>query len=750
MNGCQIFVSSNFKNVDYLCLQGNNQIMRFLLVSFLISLSSILQAQTEKLTIRDITATGKTYAKGVSGIRHMLDGNHYSVMDGGKVIKYSYADASFSEVLFDQSAAKSKGMAYNMDNYQISKSGERLLIQTNTRSVYRHSKMSTYYLWDFANETLTQIFDGKQVFYATLSPDEDKVAFVFENNLYLQSLIDGKVTQITKDGEQNKVLNGMTDWVYEEEFAFIRAFEWSPEGDFIAFVRFDESEVKQYEIPVYVGRSYPYMYEYKYPKAGEDNSVVNVKIYNVAKGQTVDADLGTEKDIYIPRIKWINENELCITRLNRLQNHLELLKADAAKGKTKVFYEEKSMTYIDITDDLTFLDGGKSFIISSEQDGYNNLYHFSMKGKLINIVAKGKYDVTEFLGYDDENKVLYYQSAEESPLERHLYKVNLDGTNKKMLVQGDGTHEASFSKNFKYYLHTFSNINTPPVISVRDNNNEVVRVLESNEDFAKSWSEFAGLPFEFFTVKAADGETDLNAWKVEPEGFDANKEYPLLMFVYGGPGSQMVKNTWYTSNKAWFQYLAQQGYYVICVDNRGTGARGVDFKKCTYKNLGQIEVEDQIAAAEQFAKLPYIDADRIGMFGWSYGGFMTSHCLARSKVFKTGVAVAPVTSWEYYDNIYTERYMQRPQDNEAGYDNTRVMKFAEGLRDKNYLLVHGSFDDNVHPQNAFELMNTLVQMNIPFDSEIYVNKNHGIYGGLTRLHLYTKMTEFLDENLKGE
>ncbi|MGB0431790.1 MAG: DPP IV N-terminal domain-containing protein [Bacteroidia bacterium] len=343
-----------------------------LLFSIILSITTMAQ-NNDKLTLSDIWASGKTYAKGVYGMRHMLDGNHFSVMESGKVIKKSYADKDFAEVIFDQNEAKGKGMKYNMGNYQISKSGDLLLIQTNTTAIYRHSKKSTYYLWNFKTESLTEVYNGKQVLYATLSPNEDKVAFVFENNLYIQQVNDGAVTQITNDGERNKILNGMTDWVYEEEFAFIRAFEWSPTGEFIAFVRFDESKVKQYQIPVYVGASYPDMYTYKYPKAGENNSVVNVKIYNVDANTTVDASLGTETDIYIPRIEWINDNDLCITRLNRLQNHLELLKADAKKGKTKVFYEEKSMTYIDISDDLTFLDNGKSFIISSEQDGFNNL-----------------------------------------------------------------------------------------------------------------------------------------------------------------------------------------------------------------------------------------------------------------------------------------------------------------------------------------------------------------------------------------
>lgn len=722
--------------------------MRYTLVLLAICSSVLLQAQNKKeaLSLENIHYYGTTNPKGVYGLRHMDNGTHYSRMESGKVVMYDYK-AGESKVLFDSEDAKKQGMEYPMNNYEISKSGDRLLIETNTTSVYRHSKKSTYYIWDFTSKKLSKLFNGAQVFYATFSPDETKAAFVFENNLFIEDLVNGKYTQVTSDGEMNKVLNGMTDWVYEEEFALIRAFEWSPDGKHIAYLRFDESAVKQYQIPVYKAGSYPEMYTYKYPKAGEDNSKVRLITYNVGTNMGTKIDLGSNEDIYIPRIMWTPQNKLCFQRLNRLQNHFELLLANPGQSKAAVVYSEKSETYIDVTDDLTFIDGGKSFIISSEQDGYNHLYHYGIDGKRIAQITKGNYDVTSFYGYYPRTKTLYYQAAEKSPMERHVYSVKVNGRSKKLLLSEAGTHEASFSSNFKYYVHTHSAINTPPVVSVKSGS-KTVRVLEDNKKFKNYWTEELGAqPMEFFTVKAADGVTDLNGWKIEPVGFDANKSYPLLMFVYGGPGSQMVKNTWYTSNKAWFQYLASKGYYIACVDNRGTGARGVAFKKCTYKTLGQIETQDQIAAAEQLAALNYIDEDRVGMFGWSYGGFMASLCLAKGEVFNTAIAVAPVSSWEYYDNIYTERYMQRPIDNEEGYDNTRVFNFVDGMRGKDYLLVHGTFDDNVHPQNAFEIMNALVSKNISFDSELYVNKNHGIYGGFTRLHLYKKMTAFLEDSM---
>ena len=719
--------------------------MRFIvllltLVPFLVE----AQDKREKLTLEDIHLYGKTYPKGVYGLRHMDNGTHYSVKKKGQVVMYDYKKGK-STVLFDQKDAKEAGMKYDMNNYHISGSGKQLLIETNTTPVYRHSKKSSYYLWNFKSKDIKALFNGKQVFYATLSPDEKKVAFVFENNLYVEDIATGKSTQITSDGIQNEIINGMTDWVYEEEFALIRAFEWSSDSRTIAFVRFDESNVKQYQIPVYKEGSYPDMYTYKYPKAGEDNSIVSVKLYNVANKKLINVDLGSEKDIYIPRIKWTGNGKLIVQRLNRLQNHFELLKVDRQTGKSSTVYDEVSSTYIDITDDLTFLEDG-SFIISSEKDGFNHLYHYSSSGQPIKQITKGEYDVMEFIGYDKKNKLVYFQSAEKSPLERHIYSVGLDGSGKGVLDPSPGTHSGSFSKDFKYYIHTYSNINRAPVVSIKTNAGRLYRVLEDNQEFQERWKEMECQPFTFLKVAAADG-TELNGWQLKPKNFSADKKYPLLMFVYGGPGSQMVKNTWYTSNKGWFQYLAQQGYYIVCVDNRGTGARGADFKKMTYKQLGVIESEDQIAAANELSKLPYIDEKRIGMFGWSYGGYMTSLCLSKGKIFKTGVAVAPVTSWAFYDNIYTERFMQRPIDNPEGYANTTVMEHIDGLRNKSYLLVHGSFDDNVHPQNAFVLMKALVDKNISFDSEIYVNKNHGIGGGYTRIHLYKKMTTFILDNL---
>ncbi|MCB0737170.1 MAG: S9 family peptidase [Bacteroidetes bacterium] len=722
--------------------------MKFLAitVALFMSFGSFAQNKRENVTLQDVWASGRFYPKSVNGIRHAIDGEHFTVSENGRVIKKSYTDKSYEEVLFNQETAKSQGMAGDMSEYEISQTGNWLLITTNCQPIYRHSKKCVYYLWNFNESKLYTVNNGKAVMYATLSPDEKKVGYVYENNLYYQNIGSEDNVQVTTDGEKNKILNGMSDWVYEEEFVLVRAFEWSPNSEMLAYVRFDESDVKQFQIPVYKGGNYPEMYTYKYPKTGEDNSKVLVRIFNLTTKKSVQANVGSETDIYLPRIKFTPNNQLCITKMNRWQNELDLLLVNNQTGATTKLYSEKSETYIDVTDDLTFIKDG--FIISSEESGYNHLYCYDMQGGKKRAITTGEFDVTSFIGYDETSKTVYYESAEQSPLERHIYSIKVNGKKKKLLTPGAGTHSASFSTNYKYFIHTHSTINTPPSYTLRSTSGQVVRVLEDNENFQKTWAEAEFVPFEFMQVNGADG-TPLNGWMVKPADFDENKEYPLLMFVYGGPGSQMVKNTWYTSNKAYFQYLAQQGYIIACFDNRGTGARGVEFKKMTYMKLGQYEVEDQIAVAKHFAKQSYVDAKRIGIFGWSYGGYMSSLCLARGKdVFSTAVAVAPVTDWRFYDNIYTERYMRRPIDNEEGYKNTAVLNDVDNLRGGNYLLVHGSFDDNVHPQNAYELMKMMVERNIDFESELYVNKNHGIYGGYTRYHLFKKITRFLDENLK--
>lgn len=730
-------------------LSKKNLMRRIVIALVLLPLIGLSQTKREEVTLEAVHGSGKFYPSSVWNIRHMSDGKHYTVNSGGSIIQYSYEEEGAKDVLFDAAKASELGIEKDMRSYEISGSGRFMLIETDRESIYRYSKRSVYYLYDSKENIARVLCGGERIFYPTISPIEKYVAYVFGNNLYYENIAGDERVQITTDGKENKILNGRTDWVYEEEFALVKGFEWSPDGKKIGFLRFDESEVKQYQIPVYTGNAYPNMYTYKYPKTGEDNSLVTAHIYRLADKKTVKADIETGVDIYLPRIKWANANLLSVQRMNRWQNELDLLLVNPGDGSVKKIWSDKSSTYIDVTDDLTFVDG-KTFIISSERSGFNHLYHFNLEGKLIRQLTEGDYDVTSFLGFDEDEKRLYYEAAKASPLTRQLFSVKLNGRGQKQLSPDSKSSDGDFSAGFDYYIQSSSDINVAPVIDIRNNKGKLVRTLVDNKEFNEMWSDVGMLPMEFFTIKAADGETELNGWEIKPAGFDPSNKYPLLMFVYGGPGSQTVTNSWYTRNKAWFQYLALNGYYVISVDNRGTGARGANFKKMTYQNLGDLETQDQLAVAEQMAAKPFIDEDRIGMFGWSYGGYMTSLCLAKSELLKVGVAVAPVTDWRFYDNIYTERFMRRPIDNEEGYNKSSVLEYADGFRGKDYLLIHGSFDDNVHPQNAFELMKLLQLSNIPFDSEIYINKNHGIYGGFIRLHLFQRITEYLDEHLMGE
>jgi dipeptidyl-peptidase-4 len=582
---------------------------------------------------------------------------------------------------------------------------------------------------------------------ATFSPDGKKVAFMRDNNLFIKDLQSGEEKQFTTDGEINKIINGAPDWVYEEEFSFSKAFEWSPDGSSIAFIRFDESKVKEYELTIY-GELYPEHYKYKYPKAGEDNSVVSVHIYHLADGKTTKVDIGTNTDIYIPRIKWTkNPKVLSVQRLNRLQNKWEILLADADNGSTKVLYTEENKYYIDITDNLYFLDNEKGFIFTSEKDGYNHIYYYDMQGNEVAQLTKGNFDVTEVYGLDEKRALLFYQAAKSSPLNRELFSVNINNGKTEQISTKTGTNSAQFSSDFKYFVNTFSDANTPPYMTVnRDNGNELY-VLEDNKELVKLLKQHKYSNKEFFTFKT-DDDIELNGWMIKPSDFDSTKRYPVFMYLYGGPGSQTVTNSWGWSNLLWFEMLAQKGYIVVSVDNRGTGARGEVFKKATYLKLGYLETIDQINANKYLGTLPYVDSKRIGIFGWSFGGYMSTLCMTKGAAyFKAGIAVAPVTNWRYYDNIYTERFMRKPQENGDSYDSNSPISHAEKLKGK-YLLIHGLADDNVHPQNSMDLITALVNENKQFEMQMYPNSNHGIYTGrYTHYHVYKRMTDFILQNL---
>jgi dipeptidyl-peptidase-4 len=702
------------------------------------------------ITVEAIWQDYEFMGKFVPGFNFLKDGKHYTRLEDNSIKKYDLVSGDFVNDIFVASDIEAAAnFPEKFDSYTFNANETKILLETAKEKVYRRSSKSNYYIWDSAQKSITKLFDGEKQRYATFSPNSNKVAFVSENNLYVKDLKSGQTTQITTDGKFNEVINGEADWVYEEEFAFAKAFHWSPDGSKIAFMRFDESDVKEFTMTKFKGGLYPEYETFKYPKVGEKNAVLSIHIYDLKTQKTVKADTGTETDIYFPRIKWTqNSNQLCIFRMNRHQNKLELLLANAKNGKTKLLMEETNKYYIDIDDDLTFLKDGKHFIWTSEQDGFNHIYLYDMKGKLKKQLTKGPYDVSKFYGINEKTKTLYYRSSETSPLEENVYAISLNGKNKKRLTKGKGTHNAQFSSTFDYFVNNHSTINSPASYIVRDNKGKTVREIEKNEGVAKLQTAYNTNRVEFFQFETSE-KVKLNGWMIKPSNFKENGQYPVFMYLYGGPGSQQVKDQWKGQNYWWFQMLAQQGYVVACIDNRGTGARGEEFKKMTYQELGKYETIDQIEAAKYLGSLPYTDASRIGIFGWSYGGFMSSLCLLKGNdVFKAAIAVAPVTSWRWYDSIYTERYMRTEKENPSGYKDNSPVYFADRL-EGHYLLVHGGGDDNVHYQQSAEMMNALINANKQFDTYTYHNRNHGIYGGTTRLHLYNKMTNFLNEKLKG-
>lgn len=691
---------------------------------------------------------GTFSSNSVQNVRWMNDGEYYSATRENKIIRFNIVEGT-EQVLFDgEEYEGSNGeKPFNIQGYQFSADESKLLIRTDVEQIWRRSTRENYYVYDIDSGDLSKLTesDEKQQ-YAELSPQGDRAAFVRDNNLFWVDLETGTETQITNDGEFNKIINGAADWVYEEEFGFAKAWFWSPVGDRIAFYRFDEERVNEFFMTEW-GGLYPEAVKFKYPKAGEENSIVSIHVYHIDSGETVSMEIGEETDQYIPRVNWTNDNDLlAIRRMNRLQNKQDLLFADAETGSSDVILSEESETWIDVHDDLYFLDNGEQFITTSDKDGYNHIYLYDMQGRQLQQVTKGEWDVTNFIGHNERNYRLFYVSTEESPLERHLYSVRVDGKRKQKLTEGEGWHNINMSRDFKYYIDSWSDYNKPAEVSLHLQNGNEVRTLEANAELAQRLNEYEFVQKEFMTLDVNGAE--LNAYMMKPVDFDSTQKYPVLMYVYGGPGSQTVTRNFESAQRPmWHQYLVSEGYIVVSVDNRGTGARGRDFKKQTYKKLGQLETADQVEAARTIAQLPFIDEDRIGIWGWSYGGYMSSLALAEgSDVFSTAIAVAPVTDWKYYDTIYTERFMQTPQLNPEGYNEGAPITKA-GQIEGSYLLVHGTGDDNVHYQNTIEMIDALVAADVDFETMIYPNRNHGIYGGNTRRHLYRLMTEFILENL---
>lgn len=718
----------------------------FLVISILWSGLALAQ-QKKKISLEDVFKSNTFSQKTVYGINWMKDGQYYSSLQRGlsgpKVVKINVATGEEAEVLIDGGA-----LGINFSSYALNPDESKALVASDVESIYRRSSKGVFHVIDLQSGSVQKLMNGEKIMYATLSPNNNHIAFVKDNNLYVAELANGQVTQVTNDGQSNHVINGAADWVYEEEFSMSKAFEWSPDGSKIAFIRFDESEVPEFNMQIW-GKLYPEDYRFKYPKAGEKNSEASIHIYDLNSNKTVTVDSGSEKDIYLPRIYWTGDsNTLAFLKLNRLQNQLDLFYTNAQTGETNLILTEKSETYVDLNynDDLRFLEGNKGFIRTSEQDGFKHIYHHDNQGKLIRQITKGDWEVSRLVGLDEKSKKIYYISTEASPLERNLYVINMDGKGKKILTPEKGTYAINMSRDFKYYIANFSESNSPLTVTLNESSGKLVKVLEDNSELKAKIGNFAISPKEYFSFNTIDG-TSLNAYMIKPADFDESKKYPVLMYVYGGPGSQNVTNSWGGTRDFWHHHLASEGYIVVCVDNRGTGARGRDFKHLTYANLGKIETEDQIAGAKYLGTLSYVDKSRIGIWGWSYGGYMSSLALmVGNDVFKAAIAVAPVTTWRYYDTIYTERYLQTPQLNAAGYDDNSPITHVNKLKG-NLLLIHGTGDDNVHYQNTVDLVDALVKADKQFETMYYPNRNHGISGGNTSWHLYSMMTDFIKRKL---
>ena len=702
----------------------------------------------QKITVEDIY-TGAFRAKGMDELQSMKNTNQYTVLNTDRATRtqqidlYEFATLKKVATLID--TKDHQALSDGIDSYSFSSDEKQILIASNTNPIFRHSFTADFYLYSLATKTLVKLFD--QVQEPTFSPDGTKIAFAKENNLFVYTIATKETAQVTTDGRKNAIINGITDWVYEEEFAFVRAFDWSADSKKIGFIKFDESQVPEFSMNIFQKELYPKVETFKYPKAGEKNAEVSLHIYDVTLQSIKNVNLSNYADFYIARLKWTNDvNTLSAQVLNRHQDNLDLLFIDGNSAAAKVVLNEKDKAYVDVTDNLTFLKDN-SFIWTSEKDGFNHIYLYDKNGKLKNQITKGNWEVTNYYGFDEKTKTVFYQSVENGSINRDVYRIGLDGKKKVRLSQATGTTNATFSPNFQFFINSYSSATQPTTYTLNNaNDGKQVQSIVDNNALAEKLKKYNLPSKEFFELTTEKGNK-LNAWMIKPKDFDASKKYPVFMYQYSGPGSQQVNNDWNGTDDYWFMMLTQQGYIVACVDGRGTGFKGAEFKKCTQKELGKFEVEDQIDAAKVIGNYPFVDKTRIGIFGWSYGGFMSSNCLFKgADVFKMAIAVAPVTNWRFYDSVYTERYLQTPQENASGYDENSPINHVSKLKGS-FLLIHGTADDNVHVQNTMQMIEALVQANKQFDWAIYPDKNHGIYGGKTRIQLYNKMTNFIKEKL---
>ena len=733
-----------------------------LILLLALGLPAGLAAQGKKpLTLEEVVG-GAFYPENIYGVTPIPgDGEHYTQMNaaGTQVIKYSFRTGQQVEVLFDATQARECPFR-QFDSYRFSPDGSTLLIATETTPIYRHSYTAVHYLYSLKRNAegridnkVERLSDGGPQQVPVFSPDGTMIAFVRDNNIFLvKRLYGNSESQVTTDGQRNAVLNGIPDWVYEEEFAMDRALEFSADSKMLAYVRWDESAVPSYSFPLYAGEKprredyakYPGAYTYKYPKTGEANSKVSVHTFDIKTKVTRTLKLPLEADAYIPRIRFTRDaDKLAVFTLNRHQNRFDLYMADPRSTVCRLALREETDTYIKegTFDNIRFYDG--HFVFMSERSGFSHLYWYDLNGNLAKQITRGDFEVKNFLGLDEKTGTFYYTSNEGSPLRQAVWKTDRKGR-KTRLTAEEGTHTAQFSTDMKYFLDRYTSLDTPTVITLRDNTGRTLTTLVDNAALNRKLAEYALPAKEFFSFQTSDGTT-LNGWMMKPADFDESRKYPVIMYQYSGPGSQEVLDRFGIS---WETYMASQGYIIACVDGRGTGGRGAAFEKCTYLNLGVREARDQVETALYLGLQPYVDKERIGIWGWSFGGYMTLMSMSEgTPVFKAGVAVAAVTDWNYYDTIYGERFMRTPQENADGYRASSAFTRAENLHG-DLLLVHGSADDNVHFQNCAEYAEHLVQLGKQFDMQLYTNRNHSIFGGNTRMHLYTRLTNFFNTHLK--
>ena len=710
------------------------------------------------ISLKDIV-DGRYSAQALHGVRPLNDGESFARIseDSKSIIKYSFKTGNQTGTLFDAATARGPKVK-NIDDYILSPDESRILIQTETEPIYRHSKKAEYYLYSVQNKTLEQLSKNGKQQEPLFSPDGNQVAFVRDGNLFLVKLLfNNAESQVTKDGKMNEVINGLPDWVNEEEFSFNRAFDFSSDGTMLAWIRYDESKVPMFQIPLYKGLApeksqyadYPGTYDYKYPVAGAVNSTVGVYSYDIKSHVTRKLDLPLPADGYVPRIKFTaTPDQLAVVTLNRHQSEMNIYMCNARSRVCKLALKESDEKYVKEDAYLALRFFGNHFTLISDRSGQRQLYWYTTTGQLEKQLTNAGFEVTQFYDYDEQSGTFYYQAEDGSPLRTAVFSTNLKGKTKKLSTQS-GSNAAIFSTGEKYFLNTYSNLTTPPVTSICNNEGKTEKVLITNEQLKQTLQGADIAQKEFFTFKTSDG-IELNGWMMKPSDFNSNKKYPVILYQYSGPGSQEVHDSWnagFMPGGLFESYLCQQGFIVVCVDGRGTGGKGAAFEKCTYLHLGYYESHDQVETAEYVGTLPYVDKTNIGIWGWSYGGFNTLMSLSEGKpVFKAGVAVAPVTNYRFYDSIYTERYMRTPNENPDGYDYNAISRADKMNGD--LLICHGLADDNVHFSNTAEYAEALVQANKQFDMQVYTNRNHSIYGGNTRLHLFTRISNFFMTHLK--